>query len=85
MVGLIQRQVDVGVDAVGVQQLHLRPDQGVVALGGGKPAGGLLGLAQRDRVLGERQALHHLAVAADRGANSPRPASTPAIPASAGR
>ena len=66
VVGLEQRQLDVGVHARAGEQRLLRAHQREVAAPGGTPAGGQLGLAERDHVLGQRQPLDDAAPAGDR-------------------
>ena len=82
MVGLEQREVDVGVDPARAQQALLGADEREVAAPGGGPPGGELGVAERDDVLGQRQPLDDAprsrAIAAGR---SPRADSTLARPA----
>ena len=55
VVGLEDRQLDVGVHARAREQLLLRRDQREVPRAAAAPARGQLGLAERDHVLGQRQ------------------------------
>ena len=66
MVGLEQRELDVGVDAAAREQPSLDADEREVATRGDRAAGGELGLAERDDVLRQREALDRRAEATDR-------------------
>ena len=62
---LVDREVDVGVHAVGLEEALLGAEEPEVATGSSPAPSGQLGLAESDDVLGEREARDDGAIARD--------------------